>query len=190
MPTTPKIVDPPTSHAAGTAVPHRLADGRSVVIRPIAPDDEAAERRFLAGLSADARYARFQKWIAEPNERLLRFMLDVDQEKHVALVCTHRDDGDGTERIVGEGRYVVEDDGETCEFGIVVADEWRKTGIAGLIMLALIDTARARGLRRIIGVVLHDNRAMLRFSRALGFSVDADPQERETVLIAKDLRAG
>ena len=83
---------------------------------------------------------------------------------------------------------MVQDDGETSEFGIAVADAWRKTGIAGLVMLALIDTARTRGLRRIIGVVLHDNRAMLKFSRALGFSVEADPQERETVLIAKDLR--
>lgn len=191
MATKSNNADPPASHAAADlAVPHRLTDGRSVVIRPIVAGDEAAERRFLAGLSEDARYARFQKWIAEPTERLLRFMVDVDQQRHVALVCTYTADDGEPECIVGEGRYVVQDDGETCEFGIVVADAWHKTGVAGLLMLALIDTARARGLRRIIGVVLHGNRAMLKFSRALGFSVDADPAERETVLITKDLRAG
>lgn len=188
MTPTPNDFDPPASRAAATAVSHRLTDGRSVVIRPIASDDEDAARRFLLALSDDARYARFQKWIAEPTEHLLRFMLDVDQRQHVALVCTYRDDNDKSERIVGDGRYVVQADRETCEFGIVVADEWRQTGIAGLLMLALIETARARDLRRIIGVVLHDNRVMLEFSRALGFTVDADPEERETVLIAKDLR--
>ena len=190
MTPTPKNVDSPDSRATATVATHRLADGRIVMIRPIAPADEDAARRFLAALSADARYARFQKWITEPTQRLLRFMLEVDQQQHVALVCTYRDDNEESERIVGEGRYVVQDDRETCEFGIVVADEWRKTGVAGLLMLALIDTARARGLRRIIGVVLHGNRAMLKFSRALGFTVEANAGERETVLIIKDLRAG
>lgn len=167
--------------------PHCLADGRTVLIRPIEAADESAEVRFLAGLSEDSRYARFQKWISAPSAGLVHFLLDVDQDRHVALVCTHSDAG--AERIVGEGRYVVQADGTTCEFGIVVADDWRKSGVAGLLMLTLIETARTRGLHRMIGLVLHDNRGMLKFSRALGFSVEADPGERETVLIVKDLRA-
>jgi acetyltransferase len=185
MPPTPGIAAGTAGRTTDAAGSHRLADGRVVVIRALRPDDEAAARRFVAELSAETRYARFQKWIAEPTERLLRFLMEVDQQRHVALVCTH-DDGKG-ERIVGEGRYVVQDDGVTCEFGIVVADDWRRTGVAGLLMLALIDTARRRGLRRIFGVVLHGNRAMLKFSRALGFAVEPDPAERETVLIAMNL---
>lgn len=166
---------------------HALADGRSVLIRPIEARDEAAERRFLADLSADSRYARFQKWVAAPSDGLVHFLVDVDQARHVALVCTFADPAAGGERIVGEGRYVVQSDDATCEFGIVIADDWHKSGIAGLLMLTLIETARARGLRRMIGLVLHGNRPMLKFMRALGFSIEPDPHERETVLVTRNL---
>lgn len=181
----PKPRQVPESSAALQSCPHTLADGRLVTIRPIRATDADRERAFIAALSEDSRYARFQKWIAAPSDRLVHYLTTVDQSRHVALVCTF-DDG-GAERIVGEGRYVVQDDGASCEFGIVIADDWRKSGIAGLLMLALIDAARQRGLRRMLGLVLHTNRAMLKFARALGFRIEAQADDRETIRIVKEL---
>ncbi len=68
--------------------------------------------------------------------------------------------------MVGEARYVANPDGESCELGSVVADAWAKTGVAGLLMKALIHSARERGLATMEGIVLSTNSTMLRFVRA------------------------
>jgi GNAT superfamily N-acetyltransferase len=52
--------------------------------------------------------------------------------------------GEG-EQLAGEARYVADPDGVSCDFGVVVADAWRKSGIAGLLMEALICAACTLG---------------------------------------------
>ena len=164
---------------------YRLASGRAVTIRPIQAEDQAREHDFLSELSEESRYLRFHKWVAAPSDRLVHFLTEIDHESHVAFVCTC-----GTDRgeaIVGEGRYVIEPGGTSCEFGIVIADRWHKSGIAGLLMHTLIRSARAKGLKQMVGIVLRSNRSMLRFSRALGFRLTYDPKDRETARIVKAL---
>ena len=164
---------------------HRLRDGRAVTLRPIRPDDAALVREFLTGLSGESRYLRFQKWVHAPSEKLVRFLTDVDHDRHLALVCTTRTENG--EKIVGEARYVVEPDERTCELGIAIADDWHRTGIAGLLMQALMTAARARGLASMEGLVLAGNREMLRFVRALGFDARSTPEDPRTVRIVKKL---
>jgi len=113
----------------------------------------------------------------------VHFLTDVAYDRHLALVCTYA--GDGGEQVVGEARYVADADGENCELGIVIADAWQKSGIAGLLMEALLRAARARGLARMDGTVFATNREMLRFVRALGFEVRPEPGDRTMVRIVK-----
>jgi acetyltransferase len=166
---------------------HRLADGRTVTIRPIRPDDAARVRDFLGEASEETRYLRFQKWVHAPSDKLVHFLTDVDYERHLALVCTVTERG--AEEVVGEARYVAEPDGETCELGIMIADAWQKTGIAGVLMQALIQAACDRGLARMEGLVLSTNGPMLRFARALGFEVQPVPEDRTTLRIVRRLAA-
>jgi acetyltransferase len=173
-------------YPAHFASEHRLFDGRTVTLRPISPGDAVLEREFLTQLSDESRYQRFHKWVHAPSEKLIHFLTDVDYERHMAIVCTHRR-GD-REELVGEARYVTNPDGKSCEFGVVIADAWHKTGIAGLLMEALISAARERGLASMEGLVLAGNREMVRFVRALGFEVHAVPEDRRTVRIVKSLR--
>lgn len=163
----------------------RLADGRSVTIRPIRSADEALVREFVAGLSAESRYLRFHKWVASPSDRLIHFLTDIDHDRHVAFVCTFKHGQ--TEQIIGEARYIAEPGSKRCELGIVVADPWRKSGIAGLLLATLIQAARARGFEQMEGMVLRTNSSMLRFARALGFTLVHDADERDTVRIVKPL---
>lgn len=164
---------------------HRLSDGRTVTIRPIRATDEAPEREFFDRLSGETRYLRFLKWVQAPSERMIHFFTDIDYDQHMAFVCAT--EKDGAEQVVGEARYVVNADGKSCEFGIVIADDWHKTGIAGLLMEALIGAARARGLTAMDGLVLATNSEMLRFTRALGFKVEAVPEDLTTLRIVKRL---
>ena len=165
---------------------HRLIDGRTVTVRPIRPEDFAPVREFLNELSGESKYMRFQKWVRAPSDQLIHFLTEVDYDRHLALVCTARS-GDRDE-IVGEARYVADSQGRTCELGIVVADAWHKSGVAGILMEALIHAARERGLARMEGLVLSSNAEMLRFVRALGFETEPAPEDRTLMRISKVLQ--
>jgi acetyltransferase len=69
----------------------------------------------------------------------------------------------------------------------MIADDWRRTGIAGLLMEALIGTARDRGLKTMEGLVLRANRTMLRFVRGLGFEISSVPEDPVTLRVVKQL---
>ena len=165
---------------------HRLFDGRTVTVRPIRPDDAPLVREFLDELSAESKYMRFQKWVRAPSDKLIHFLTDVDYERHMALVCTAR--RGGREEIVGEARYAANADGRTCELGIVIGDAWHKSGVAGVLMEALLAAAREQGFARMEGLVLSGNAEMLRFVRALGFKAEPEPGDRREVRISRTLQ--
>jgi acetyltransferase len=158
-----------------------LADGRQVVIRPVRPADEPAEREFFERLSAEAKRMRFMKFVASVTDQLIHFYSHVDYDRRMAFVC--EDAGS----VVGEARYGANPDGRSCEFGVVIADDWHKTGIAGLLMEALIGYARARRFETMEGLVLRENRDMLKFMRALGFEAAGEPQEPTLMRVVKKL---
>lgn len=163
-----------------------LADGRSVTVRPIRPGDAAAERAFLERLCVDAKRLRFMKFVGAIREPLVHAFTHVDYAQTMAFVC--ETDAPGGRELVGEARYAAVPPGNSCDFGIVIADDWHKSGIAGLLMEALIAYARAQGFATMEGMVLRENRTMLKFVRALGF--DVKPTVDPTVVqVLKVLRS-
>ena len=154
----PSIHPFPTRRPAGVA---------SVALRRIRPDDAAALQAFVRALSPVSRRLRFHAALNELTESALQELTRVDQRAHVAFVLTTTE---STERIVGEARYVVSCDQETAEFGIAVAEGFRGRGLAERLLAALIDAARAAGLRWLVGDVLADNARMLAFVRRCGFA--------------------
>jgi acetyltransferase len=109
----------------------------------------------------------------------------VDQIHHVALAAVA--EVSGRQEFVGVARYSVDPAGNGCEFAITVADAWQGTGLAGVLMHALMDTARKRGLGTMEGIVLTTNGRMLKFARQLGFRLVRDPGDRGTVRVVRTL---
>jgi len=168
-------------YPAHLAVRRRLADGRSVVIRPIRLQDEVRQREFLDRLSGDTRRRRFMKRADAVDGGLAHFHSDIDYDRHMAFVCESGD------TLVGDARYVANADRRSCEFGVVVADDWHHTAIAQRLMDALIRAARARGFETMEGIVLEDNRDMLDFVRELGFERVPAAEQPSIVRIVKKL---
>ena len=136
-------------------------------------------------LSSDARYNRFMQSVRELSEAKLKYLTDVDQVRHVALLATV--DRDGGQVEVGVARYIVDAAGTGCEFAIAVDDEWQGSGLAGILMRSLMDVARSRGLATMEGIVLAANHRMLAFARQLGFRQEHDPEDRQTVRVLRSL---
>lgn len=149
----------PTRQPAGVA---------SVALRKIRPDDAGALQGFVRALAPASRRLRFHHGLCELSGSALRALTCVDQRAHVAFVLTTMERG--TERIVGEARYVASGDGETAEFAIAVADAFRGLGLAERLLAAVVDSARAAGLRWVVGEVLADNARMLAFVHRCGFA--------------------
>jgi len=168
-------------YPAHLARERRLADGRAVLIRPVRRDDAAAEWLFFSGLSPQARRLRFQRFAGEVDEALMRFYTQIDYDRHMAFVCEH----DG--RIVGDARYVANAQSRSCELGIVVADEWHHTGVAQLLLDALVRFARARCFETLEGLVLAENTDMLDFVREQGFEVRPAAEDPALVRVARRL---
>ena len=164
---------------------HRLADGRSVLIRPIRADDEPAERQFFDALSPEAKRMRFMKFVKSLSDKMIHFFTRIDYESHMAFVCEAQ--VDGRAELVGEARYVAAPQERSCEFGVVIADAWHKSGIAGLLMDALIRAARSRGYETMEGLVLRENRDVRRFARALGFEEMLSADDPGNIRVAKRL---
>ena len=146
----------------------RTADPAPVTLRKIRPDDVGALQAFVRVLSPMSRRLRFHVALNELPEATLKALTCVDQRRHVAFVLTVTEHG--TERIVGEARYAVSSDPETAEFGIAVDEAFQGMGLAQRLVAALIDAARAGGLRWLVGEVLAGNSRMLAFIRRCGFA--------------------
>ena len=162
-----------------------LSDGTPVTIRPIRPEDAIIEQEFVNGLSAQSRYFRFMYSLRKIDPKLLSRFTQIDYDREMALIAVI--EKNGNEREIGVTRYTTLPDQSSCEFAIVVADDWQKKTLARKLLCALIDAARYRRFTRMFGVVLAENKRMLDFARSLGFKAEVRVDDRELVDIVLDL---
>ena len=64
-----------------------------------------------------------------------------------------------------------------AEFALLVRRDCGRLGLGRLLLGALVDHARRRGIGRVWGVVLAENRPMLELARAMGFRRQLDPDD-------------
>lgn len=155
-------------------------DGTVVTIRPIKPEDADLEVEFVRKLSPETKYLRFMNTLRELPPAMVARLTQIDYDREMAFVATLEEDEKEVE--VGVCRYAVNPDGESCEFAIVVADDWQKRGLARKLMGVLIETARNKGLDFMHGVFLSNNERMLKFVQSLGFVLSNDPEDNSVKL--------
>jgi GNAT superfamily N-acetyltransferase len=175
-----------TQDSAGLPQAQYLVKGTWVTLRPLQPEDSELEAALVRRLSDETRYKRFMVTMKELPPGKLHDLTAVDQRRHVALAAlAQADDGP---MLVGVARYVVDPACIGCEFAVTVDDAWHGCGLAGILMHALIEVARSRGLHEMVGLVLRANEPMLRLARQLGFESLRDPDDRETVRVRLPLQ--
>jgi len=165
-----------------------LRNGDLYTIRPLHPHDAQMLQTLVRSLSQESRYFRFISSMRElPDRMLARFTL-IDYDREMALVAVYPErSGDSaggvaeTEKIIGVSRYVTNPDKSSCEFSLLIADEYTGQGLGARLMLSIIDVARSRGLATIEGLVLSNNTGMLKLMRKLEFQIkpyEDDPDLR------------
>jgi acetyltransferase len=171
-----------------------LPGGGEYSVRPIRPDDAQMLQDLMQHLSPESRYFRFVSSITElPPTMLARFTL-IDYDREMALVAVFKErvagaDGEftETERIVGVSRYITNPDQSSCEFALVVSDDFSGKGLGSRLMLSIMDVAREKGLAEMDGLVLANNPGMLKLMRSLGFSVKTFAEDADFKIVTHAL---
>jgi RimJ/RimL family protein N-acetyltransferase len=152
--------------AAHYSVVEHLRDGRPIEIRALRPGDRAEMLAAIGRTSMQSLQRRFFAPKKGFSEQEMAFFLNIDFEKHVALVA--QIDDDGRPAIAGGGRYIAVRPGQ-AEIAFVVVDAYQGQGIGTMLMRHLAILARDAGLRELIATVLPENTAMLKVFKKFGF---------------------
>jgi len=163
-----------------------LDDGEEITLRHMAHGDAIIEQKFIRKLSVESRYQRFHGSIKELNEKELETFTNPDPLNEEALIILHK--GEINVEEIGVARFIIDSDGKSCEFAIVVADEWQNRNLGAKLMKALISHAQARGIKRIYGSVLRSNPGMLQLVKGLGFEETTDPDDSSVMVVSKYLK--
>jgi acetyltransferase len=129
---------------------------------------------------------RFLSAVRTLTPAMLARFTQIDYDREMALIALVGTPDD--EREVGVGRYVTLPDGDTCEYAIVVADEWKGRGLGGILMRRLMEVASSRGLKSMVGDVLASNEPMLRLCAKLGFVSAPEADDRQMRRVTVKLR--
>ncbi len=172
----------------------QLGDGTNIVIRPIRPEDAEIVQSFVRDLSEQSRYFRFMNSVQELSQAMLVRFTQIDYSRELALIAVTEVSGSNTEstsaesreKQIGVARYAINPDGESCEFAVVIADNMHGMGLGNKLMTALMDAARAKGLKSIQGEVLSLNTQMLKLMKYLNFTLETSPED-DSVKIAHKL---
>ena len=164
--------------------------GRSLVLRPIRPEDTARHRHFLAQVSPQDLYMRFFRGVHElPESDLARFT-QIDYDREMAFIAVAAAGAEAGE-ILGVARACADPDNTAAEFAVLVRSDLKGQGLGTLLMRKLISYCRERGTGELWGSVLAQNVAMLRLARALGFRIRSSGQgTEEAALDLQGARAG
>jgi RimJ/RimL family protein N-acetyltransferase len=152
---------------ASTARPTRdllLADGTSVTLRPIRPDDAAGLAAFNAALSSESRYLRYFSYRRGIGERELERFTHPDGRLHAGIVAFV--DGE----LVGHACFDRKEGELAAEVAFEVADALQGRGLGTLLLEALVRQARGEGVTRFTARVLPHNRRSLEVFRDLGLA--------------------
>jgi GNAT superfamily N-acetyltransferase len=157
---------------------HVLGDGTRVTLRLIQKEDGPALRRAFARLSPMSRYRRFLTDTRELTEEMIHYLTEIDGQDHVAGVATTDSLDLKSEVGLGVARFIrLKDEPEVAEAAVTVLDECQGKGIARLLLRALTQAARERGIRTIRAEVLAENRPMRKILDEVGAVVREDDGE-------------
>jgi acetyltransferase len=147
----------------------RLRDGRTVILRPIKPEDEPLWLEMFQNFSEESiRYRFFQVLKDTPHETRVRYC-NIDYDREIAIVAELTEEG--RKRILGVARVSIEPDGRTGEIAFIVADPWQGLGLGTKLVDYVLEICADMKLETIYAIMLADNYRAMGLMKKMGFTV-------------------
>ncbi len=145
-----------------------LRDGRTLLVRPIVPEDEPALREAFAMLTQEQVRQRFFIPMKTLTHMAAARFTQLDYDREMALVLTEPG-SPGKAPIFGVVRISTDPDKDKAEYAIVIRPDVTGMGLGTHLMQRIIEYARSQGIGQIFGDVLRENATMLAICDRLGF---------------------
>ena len=149
----------------------RMQDGRTVLLRPIKPEDEPLWLEMFQNFSEESiRYRFFHPIKDTPHEMRVRYC-NIDYDREIAIVAELT--ANGQRRILGVVRVPINPDRRTGEIAIIVADPWQGLGLGSKLVDYMIEICRDKNLVTLYGFVLKDNHQAIKLFEKMGFAMES-----------------
>jgi acyl-CoA synthetase (NDP forming)/RimJ/RimL family protein N-acetyltransferase len=142
-----------------------LADGGTVRIRPIRPDDGPRLVAFHALQSPESIYFRYFSPHPHLTDAEVEHLTHVDYVDRMAFVALLDD------ALIGVARYDRWPTRSEAEVAFFVDDRHRGRGMASILLEYLVEAARQAGISSFTATVLPSNQRMARVFRTAGFQL-------------------
>ena len=150
-----------------------MKDGNDVVIRPIRPEDEPLLIKFHEKLSERSVYLRYFQPMKltqrTAHERLTRICF-IDYNREMALVAERKNEA-GEPELLAVGRLSKIHGRDEGELAAVAIDAAQHKGLGTELYTRLIEVAREAKIKKLVSVMLPENREMRALCVKLGFKM-------------------
>lgn len=166
-----------------------LPDGLHVRLRLLKPSDREKLADGIRRLSPESRYRRFLSATTQLSPDAMRYLTELDNEDHLAIVATTCAAREEDEEGMGIARFVRTEKGsKAAEAAVTVADAYHGRGVGRLLLAALTLAARERGVERFTAEILKENTPILGLLEEIGASKH-EHREGDVVLVDLPLPA-
>jgi len=148
-----------------------LRDGRTVLLRPIRPEDEPAHFALMEKLSAEDIRLRCFRYINNMTHAEMARLTQIDYDREMAFIATLTN-ADGQPETLGVVRTTTDPDNQAAEFAIVIRSDLKGQGLGSRMLRKMIDYCKQRGTRNFVADVLAENTNMLKLAAAFKFSLE------------------
>jgi acyl-CoA hydrolase/GNAT superfamily N-acetyltransferase len=144
--------------------------GLEILLRPIKMSDEPIYKDFFYSLSDDSLYRRFISVRKDmPHERR-QPMVIIDYTKEMAILAVVQEQE--KEKVLGIGRYYIDEATHTAEVAFAVRDDYQDRGIGAELVSYITYLAKKQGLLGLTAEVLAENKPMLHLFQEAGFNIE------------------
>lgn len=141
---------------------------QKIFIRPIKPSDAPLMIEHFLTLSSKSVYYRFFTPLKQLSQNMLIRFTQIDYDREIALIALIEE---GENQImVGVARIIFEHGGKKGEFSVLLGDKWHGKGIGAALLKRCLKFAAEKGVETVWGIVLSENRQMLKLAKKLGFN--------------------
>ena len=156
-----------------------MKDGNDVIIRPIRPEDEPLLIKFHEKLSERSVYLRYFQPMKltqrTSHERLTRICF-IDYNREMALVAERKNEA-GEPELLAVGRLSKIHGRDEGELAAVAIDEAQHKGLGTELYTRLIEVAREAKIKKLVSVMLPENREMRALCVRLGFKMHSSLED-------------
>jgi acetyltransferase len=149
----------------------KLRDGRTLLLRPIKPEDEPLWLEMFQNFSEESLHFRLFQTIVQPAHEYSVRYCNIDYDRELAIVAEIEEDG--KRKMLGVVRLNLSPSEKSGEISFIVTDTMQGQGLGSKMVDYMIEISKDKKLESINAIMLPDNYKAIKLLREMGFTIES-----------------